>query len=448
MPFQIIRNDITKVKADAIVNTANPEPVYAGGTDAAIYLAAGARKLLAERKKIGRIEPGEAAVTPAFRLHARYIIHTAGPVWIDGSHGEFALLDSCYRKSLLLARQLGCRSIAFPLISTGVYGFPKDRALDIALGRISEFLRDTDPEEDEMEVTLVVFDRRAFELSRELVSGVEQFISEHDVRIRREKEYGGAILEEPQAYAGRRRQDAFRRNLPFAGSVPGVPESPYGDRRLSGSVPVPPQRREQAAADLCVQAPEKAADLCVQAPEKAADLCVQAPEESADLCSQAPEESAFQVAGDLPAESAQAPAGQRSGRGPAFTSTAAPPRRSLQDVMDHVGETFQQCLLRMIDERGLTDAQVYKRANLNRKLFSKIRCNPDYTPSRRTAISLAVALELNMDETTDFLRRGGIALSPGSRFDLIISYCVQNRIYDTMKINAILFDYDQPLLGA
>ena len=140
MPFKIIRNDITKVKADAIVNTANPEPVYADGTDAAIYMAAGEDELLAERKKIGRIAAGETAVTAAFNLPAKYIIHTVGPAWIDGNHGEFDILRSCYRKSLLLADQLGCSSIAFPLIATGVYGFPKDKALDIALSVIKEHL--------------------------------------------------------------------------------------------------------------------------------------------------------------------------------------------------------------------------------------------------------------------------------------------------------------------
>ncbi len=129
MPFQIIRNDITKVKADAIVNTANPKPVFAAGTDAAIYKAAGEKQLLAERKKIGDIMPGETAVTPAFSLDAKYIIHTVGPLWEDGAHGEFDILESCYRNCLQKAAELKCKSIAFPLIASGNYGFPKDEAL-------------------------------------------------------------------------------------------------------------------------------------------------------------------------------------------------------------------------------------------------------------------------------------------------------------------------------
>ena len=140
MPFQIIRNDITKVEADIIVNTANPEPVIGDGTDSAIYQAAGKELLLAERIKIGSIAPGEVAITPSFDLSAKYIIHTVGPAWIDGNHGEFDVLRSCYSNSLSMAEQVKAESIAFPLIATGVYGFPKNEALDIALSEIGKFL--------------------------------------------------------------------------------------------------------------------------------------------------------------------------------------------------------------------------------------------------------------------------------------------------------------------
>ena len=161
MPFQIIRNDITKVKADAVVNTANPKPRIGRGTDRAIYAAAGEDQLLAVRKKIGDIAPGQAVSTDAFALSAKYIIHTVGPSWIDGSHGEKDILRSCYEESLNLAAELKCRSIAFPMIATGVYGFPKDEALNIALSSIGKFLLT-----HEMKVTIVVFDRKALELLR------------------------------------------------------------------------------------------------------------------------------------------------------------------------------------------------------------------------------------------------------------------------------------------
>ena len=157
MPFQIIRNDITKVKADVIVNTANPKPVIGGGTDSAIYKAAGEEKLLAERQKIGHIARGEMAVTLAFDLKAKYIIHTVGPIWEGGNKGEFDILRSCYRKPLEKAAELGCESVAFPLIATGVYGFPKDKALQIAMSEISSFLMQ---DGIEMTVKLVVFGDR------------------------------------------------------------------------------------------------------------------------------------------------------------------------------------------------------------------------------------------------------------------------------------------------
>lgn len=186
LPFQIIRNDITKIKADAIVNTANPKPIVGGGTDSAIYNAAGEKKLLAERKRIGEIARGEAAITPAFNLQAKYIIHTVGPAWEDGKHGEFEILKKCYRNSLRIAAENGCESIAFPLIATGVYGYPKDKALQIATAEIQRFLF-----ENEMSVMLVVFDRKAFELSGKVFSDVQSFVDENYVKRSYHREYRG-----------------------------------------------------------------------------------------------------------------------------------------------------------------------------------------------------------------------------------------------------------------
>ena len=187
MPFQIIRNNITKVKADAIVNTANPKPIYSSGTDGAIYKAAGADMLLAERKKIGIIKPGDIAVTSAYKLKAKYIIHTVGPAWQDGSKGEFDILKNCYRKSLEKAAQLGCNSIAFPLIATGVYGFPKVEALKIAMNEISDFLM---REDVDITVKLVVFDETAFCLSQNIFFQIESYIDNDDVLDAYKEEYG------------------------------------------------------------------------------------------------------------------------------------------------------------------------------------------------------------------------------------------------------------------
>lgn len=377
MPFQIIRNDITKVRVDAIVNTANPEPIFASGTDTAVYKAAGADRLLKEHRRIGYLNTGEAVVTKAFRLPAKYIIHTVGPAWWDGNHREFEDLASCYRKSLYLAEQLGCRSIVFPLISTGVYGFPKDRALDVALEEISGFLKDSDAD---MDVFLVVFDRRAYDLSASLVDDVRNFIDENYVAEKKREEYITDTIE----YRRERRQERRRPNSSSDLEL-SLPEEPCPNKAPSELY----QRKDQELEDII----------------------------ETEMPSAMPSAAFFHVTG------------------------------SLEEVMKHVGESFQEHLFRLIDERGMSDATVYKKANLDRKLFSKIRCNANYKPQKKTVLALAVALELNLDETTDLLRSAELALSPGSKGDLIIVYCIEHRIYDVFKINSLLFDYGQVQLG-
>ncbi len=373
MPFKIIRNDITKVKADAIVNTANPHPTYAAGTDAAIYKAAGAELLLAERKKIGKIERGQAADTPAFSLPAKYIIHTVGPAWIDGTHGEFDILSDCYENSLAKAVELQCDSIAFPLIATGVYGFPKDRALQIAVSVISRFLLSHD-----MQVILVVFDRHSFELSGKLFQDVDNFIDENYVAQQRKEEY-------------------LYPDQPFD-SEPDIAEITERSRRLR----LAESRRilsdsEQPSSDMMesITCPE---------PEP-----LYSPKTSAPI--------------------------------------SMSPEMSLDDVLGNVGETFQQRLLHLIDERGLSDVDVYKCANMDRKLFSKIRCNENYKPKKKTALALAIALKLNLDDTVDLLKRAELALSPSSKSDLIIEYFISRQEYDIYNINLVLFEHGQPILG-
>ncbi len=354
MPFQIIRNDITKVKADAIVNTANPKPRIGRGTDSAIYAAAGEEQLLDARKKIGDIAPGQAVSTDAFALSAKYIIHTVGPSWFDGSHGERDVLRSCYEESLNLAAELKCKSIAFPMIATGVYGFPKDEALNIALSTIGKFLLT-----HEMKVILVVFDRKALELSEKLVGGIEQYIDEHAADLLRKAEYGGEYT-----------SDIRRRRL----------------------------------AQL-----ERAEELY--------DLKESDEDEVADEAT-SPITGLPDVAG-----------------------------KSLDDILGGAGETFQQRLFQLIDERGLDDVTVYKKANIDRKVFSRIRCKADYKPKKKTAVAFAIALELDLPTTLDLLSRAGMAFSPSDGFDLIVSYFITNKNYDIYEINAALFKYGQPVLG-
>ena len=356
MPFQIIRNDITKVKADAIVNTANPFPIVGDGTDTAIYLAAGWDNLLAEREKIGLIEPGHTEYTPAFQLNAKYIFHTVGPAWIDGKHGEKKTLRSSYKSALALAAKLSCKSIAFPLMASGSYRFPKDVALQIALEVIQKFLLD-----HEMRVILVVFDKEAFELSGKLVEKVEEYIDDHSVGELHYKEYD-------EWYANRYNQR-------------------YKKTKQQSS------RQKLGAGD----------------------------EESW-------QSKAVSLEGDYWKES---------------RST-----KSLEDILEETGETFQQKLLHLIDESGMDDVTVYKRANISKQLFSKIRSRKDYAPKKKTAVAFAIALQLDMDATEDLLMRAGYALSTSSKFDLIISYFITHHKYDIISINMTLFQYDQPLLGA
>ena len=338
MPLEIVRNDITKMHVDAIVNTANPRPVVGGGVDSAIHKVAGAG-LLAARKEIGDIATGKACITPAYNLNAKFVIHTVGPVWHDGGQGERELLADCYANSLRLAEENGCTSVAFPLISAGVYGCPSEIAIAVATQAIRGFLADHD-----MKVYLVVFDQKSFKISSSLFEDVQSFLDERYIEELLDEEYFGDFRERRRMFA----KPAY----------------------LGDEAPV-----EEAA---------------MAAPAKA---------------------------------------------------------RSLDDLLKEIDDTFSEALLRLIDVKGKTDPEVYKRANVDRKLFSKIRNNPAYKPSKSTAIAFAVALELNLDETKDFIGRAGYALSHSSKADIIVEYFIERKEYDIFTINETLFAFQQPLLG-
>lgn len=332
MPLIIVRNDITTMRVDAIVNAANESLLGGGGVDGCIHRAAGP-ELLAECRRLGGCRTGEAKLTRGYRLPCKYIIHTVGPVWHGGDHGEQEQLVSCYRTSLALARKHHCQTVAFPLISSGVYGYPKEQALRTAMDAIGAFLLEHD-----MTVYLVIFDRSAYQISSRLFADIAAYIDDHYVDAHTD----------------------FIRSRPCPASIP--------------------------------------------------------------------------------VETQMAPS-------PAFSPASRPPR-SLDDRLKHLDAGFSETLLTRIDRSGKKDSEIYKRANVDRKLFSKIRSNPDYRPSKPTALAFAIALEMDLTETRDLIARAGYALSRSSKFDVIIEYFISQRNYNIYEINEALFAFDQSLLGA
>ncbi|MDD4081530.1 MAG: macro domain-containing protein [Eubacteriales bacterium] len=339
MPYTIIRQDITKMRVDAIVNAANTRLKQGGGVCGALFRAAGAEELRDACEKLAPIAVGEAVITPGFGLPAKHIIHTAGPVYQDGQHGEEALLHASYLNSIRLAKENGCESVAFPLISSGVYGYPKREALRVATAAIREFLEGHD-----MDVYLAVFDTAAFAAGEELMGQVASFIDENYV-------------------------------------------SKHAIRRQAG----------KAADEIQSSMPD------LQPPTSFA--------------------------------------------GAMGTIRAPRPRKTIDEMISRMDEPFSQRLFQLIDEKGWTDPEVYKRANLDRKLFSKIRTGKNQSPSKRTALALAVALELSLPETDDLLKRAGHALSRSQKFGVIVTYFLVKEKYDIYEINEVLFAYGQPLLG-
>lgn len=330
MPFEIVRQDITRMDVDAIVNAANNRLAEGGGVCGAIHRAAGP-ELLAECQLYGGCATGDAKMTRGYKLPSRYVIHTVGPVWQGGGHGERELLTSCYRRSLALAVAQGCRSVAFPLISAGIYGYPKDQALRVAMDAIRDFLIESD---EDLLVYLVVFDQDSIRISGKLYAGIAEYIDDH--------------------YAGE-----------------------HTDRR----------RRLRLEESMRADAMPLGAQMA-----------------------------------------------------PTMAS-------SLEDALEMIDESFSEMVLRKIDEKGMKDPECYKKANLDRKLFSKLRTDKGYKPSKHTALALAIALELPLEETRELLMKAGYALSHSDKADIIVEYFIRQRQYDIFEINAALYSFDQVPLG-
>jgi len=354
VPIEIVRNDITKMKVDAIVNAANSTLLGGGGVDGCIHRAAGP-DLLKECRTLGGCDTGGAKITKAYRLPCKYVIHAVGPRWRDGNHGERDLLISCYRTSLELAKEAKCETVAFPLISSGIFGYPKDQALRVAIDTISAFLLEND-----MTVYIVIFDRAAYKISEKLFADIAEYIDDR------------YVAEHEDSHSERlRRLRALE------------------DSALFKANSMPPQSSEVCSDEMIASAA---------------------------------------VAG--------------------FAAAPTVAHKSLNDALQQIDESFSEMLLRKITERGMTDAECYKKANIDRKLFSKIRSDRLYKPSKATALAFAIALELPLPEAKDMLMKAGFALSRSSKFDIIIEYFIENGNYNVFEINEALFAFDQSLLGA
>lgn len=378
MPFQIVRNDITKMHVDAIVNTANPMPGYGAGIDSAVYEAAGKDKLLAKRHEIGAIDRGTSVITDGYNLPSKFIIHTVGTAWQGGKAGEEDIIRSCYRSVFDVAVNNDISSLAIPLLASGSYGFPKGIALRIALSEIEAFMSESD-----MDVYLVVFDEKSVSLSSELYGDIDEYINDNYVEEKNQEEY-------PNSYG---RNERVLRGTEFvAGGFASATSYVPGLFKANKA-----EKRKRKEAELYEERAEVVEEL------SSLDMCLSAP--------QLDEE------------------------------------RSLEDVVKNLDKTFMELVFSFADAKGLTDVEVQKKANLDRKAFSKLKCGTTKNPSKSTALALAVALELDLDDTKDLLSRARLALSPCSKQDVIVQYFIEKEAYDIYEINVALFEHGEQLLG-
>ncbi|HQC54487.1 MAG TPA: O-acetyl-ADP-ribose deacetylase [Clostridia bacterium] len=365
MSIKLIRGDITRIKVDAIVNAANRSLLGGGGVDGAIHYAAGP-ELLEECKMLGGCKVGQAKITRAYNLPAKYVIHTVGPIWRGGNKGEEQLLTNCYINSLELASKYKVATIAFPLISSGAYGYPKDKAIRVAMNAFKTYLLDND-----IDIFLVLYSDEPFKLPESLSSEIDKYIAEY-LDEQQQSDYERPM---PQ-------QACFYEDLPkleddknlYSAEI--IMEENLLDDKLRVRKMMSLRSRERRMRHVCAEETLK-----------------------------------------------------------------------LDDVMNTREETFSERLLKLIDQKGMTDVEVYKRANIDRRLFSKIRISNRYTPSKKTALALAIALSLDLDETIDLIGRAGYTLSNVLKFDIIIRFFIEKGNYDIFDINEVLFAYDLPLLG-
>ncbi|MBQ8800252.1 MAG: macro domain-containing protein [Lachnospiraceae bacterium] len=369
MPFKIVRNDITKMQVDAIVNTANAQPVYSSGTDTAVYRAAGEEELLAERKKIGVLKEGDVALTPGFALPAKYILHAVSPKYRGGLFSEEKKLRACYKKSLELAYEKQCESIAFPLIATGGFGYPKEEGIRIAIDEINGFLLS-----HEMLVYLVVFDEASTELGRKLAPDLKSYIDRNYVEEKQEEEY----------------------------------------------------------SEACVRVPTEAEET----------VCIRAPHFLSERRASADDSEEFEE--QVVYSRCAAPSRNTKKAESSYDDFVEESQAAIKERLKHRADTFQQYLFYLIKIKGLSNAEVYRRAIVTKQLFSKIKMNPDYHPDKATAMRLCVGVGLSLDETKDLLARAGYALSPSDMRDIIFSFFIEQEVFDMIEIDIALEEYGLP----
>ena len=356
MSFRIVRNDIVKMNTDAIVNTANSNPSVGAGCDSAVYKSAGRNKLLSYRQeKVGSVPEGDVFITPGFDLPVKYIIHAVSPMYMGGDNGEEEKLRSCYRKSLELAKENNIKSIAFPLIATGGYGYPKEEGMRIAVDEINAFLLN-----NEMDIYLAVFDTVSTELGEKLYPDLEAYIDRNYVDVARDEEYGV-------------------NSIASARSV----EPEY----------------------------------------------------------EAIESQVFDYLAHSKEERAKASSDKED-----YYGFIEEHESKLEERIKHVSDTFSEYLLYLIQGKNMTNADVYKRAIVDKKTFSKIKNNADYHPNKITALCLCVGAKLNLDESRDLLARAGYALSPSDKIDIIFSYFIENEIYDMIELDIQLEEHGLPCI--
>lgn len=496
LPFILVRNDITMMRVDAIVNAANSSLRGGGGVDGAIHRAAGPG-LLEKCKALGGCKVGEAKITGGFDLHAKFVIHTVGPKWRGGVFGEKRKLASCYENSLRLALEYGCETVAFPLISSGTYKFPKKDALNIAVDTIRAFL-----DEHEMTVYLVVFDKESVAFGEEKYPGLRQFIDDRysessyiDRRRTDDAEESVVICSVPDVMTPLSSAesdvvyDAMR--LPSAPSTTaprGIPTGAsyptdnYGKKEKKnepkekkvkekrsrsekhGTVVSPPGSSAPFSSGYGASFGEQNTAKPINEP-----IVTKSLRRSSDLDATISGSSAQSTQFDFPAPYGGEPLNAPNSSG--YPKTGRPgdgrvasiddescktdkgvhysqkPTITLEEKLKMLDESFSQMLLRKIDESGMTDAECYKKANIDRKLFNKIKNDPNYRPSKPTVLAFAVALSMNIYDARDFLARAGFAFSGASKFDIIIEYFITIGVYDIFEINMVLFKHDQCLLG-